>query len=511
MKYKKVFLILICTLFLTSCKPEDAPKKDEDYAFLVADEGEVTMPLTPFESLDPVSTTNMSYFYLCSLVYDGIYTLDTSYKPILALGESEQISGKTITIKLKDGVTFHDGSELNANDVVETLAHIKTVGIGVYADLIKNPIDGTFSLNCEKVNNKTIRFTWNGAGPLLKEYLIFPIVKYKNNGSEMPLGTGPFKFERYDVKKAIYLSRYNYYFGELPSITKITGVVHEDEDLIYTSLETGRVNVSTAWSNDYGRFYNNDKFSAEIFAGNKITFLFLNPNRTLNAKENRRAIFSLINRDELIKNALKDRGVATYSFINPKSYYKRPVNTNFDEEKVKNLLKEQKLKLSLYFYYNNETQIKVANQILRLLREYGVEVTTIPEYGDFETYKKNLAAGNYDMAIANMNINIIPTFSFDLNSGITFPYKDEVLTGINNIISECDNNSDFKKAITDADAYIYNESVFVPLFFNENAMIYKNNIIGEKASNNIYPYNTLRKAYFTEKEESENLEKDNNK
>lgn len=500
--------MFVFSLFLFGCNSGQGLKnKEDEYGFLVAEAGEVTLPLTPFDSLDPLITSNMSYFYLNGLVYDGIYTLDKNYRPILQLGESENVQGKSITIKLKDGITFHDGSELTSKEVVDSFNHIKISGVGAYSDLVRNPFDNTSSLNAEVVDRDTVKFTWNGPGPMLKEYLIFPIAKYTSDRNVMPQGTGPFKFDKYETKKAIYLLRYEYYYDQMPSITKVTGIVHEDEDLIFTSLETGRINVSTAWNNEYGRFYNNDKFSANIFPGNKLTFLFLNPSGVLGDDNLRRGIYYSIDKDALIKGAVKDRGVKTSSFMNPKSYYAKSINDMHDINKAREFLAGKNLKIRILCYWNDKEHLEVANYLTSIFKNVGVDATIVgAENKDFDMYKDRLLKGDYDIAVSEMNSNIIPTYPLFLNNGGVFPYSDE---GLNKIVlkyKSAFNNRDVLNINQEADDYIYQKMVFLPLYFNENAMIYSKQIMGESESNNIFPYKTLKKAYFTEKQEGKDLD-----
>lgn len=507
MRYRKVLLLICCALFIAGCRGTEGVKKDEDeYGFLVAESGEVSIPLTPFDSLDPLTTSNMSYFYLCGLVYDGLYSLDKNYKPVRELVESEEIEGHSVILKLKDAVTFHDGSTLNAGDVINSLDHIKNAGTGAYFDLIRNPINGEMSLKATALDSKTVKFTWDGPGPMLLEYLIFPIVKYKGDNDSMPLGTGPFKFEKYETKKAVYLSRYEYYYDEMPSITKVTGIVHEDEDLIFTSLETGRINVSTAWTSEYGRFYNNDKFSADIFPGNKLTFMFLNTNGPFEDENLRKGVSYAIDKDELIKNSVKDRGVKTSSFLNPKSYFSNSMNDETNLEKAAQIFSETKPTFRLYFYWGDKEQIEVANYITAALKNAGAEVNIIDGEGeDFETYLQKVKDGNYDILISQMNADIVPTYPIFLNSGI-FPNEDEEFDHIISKIKNSTNSRDLLQINKELERYVINKKVFVPLFFNQNAMIYSNQIISEYESNNIFPYKSLKRAYFTEKHDGKGID-----
>lgn len=507
MRYRKILLLICCVLFILGCRgTEDVKKVDNEYGFLVAESGEVTIPLTPFDSLDPLTTSNMSYFYLCGLVYDGLYSLDKNYKPVRELVESEEIEGHSVILKLKDAVTFHDGSTLTAGDVITSLDHIKNAGKGAYFDLIRNPFNGELSLKAMALDNKTIKFTWDGPGPMLLEYLIFPIVKYKGDKQSMPLGTGPFKFDRYETKKAVYLSRYEYYYDEMPSITKVTGIVHEDEELIFTSLETGRINVSTAWTSEYGRFYNNDKFSADVFPGNKLTFMLLNPNGLLQDENLRKGICYAIDKDEIIKNSVKDRGVKTSSFLNPKSYYSISINDETNPEKAQQIFSKNKPTFRLYFYWGDKEQLEVANNITAALKNAGAEVHIIDGEGeDFETYLQKVKDGNYDILISQMNTDIVPTYLIFLNSGI-FPIEDEEFNHIISKIKNSSNSRDLVQINKELERYVLNKKVFVPLFFNQNAMIYSNQIISEYESNNIFPYKSLKRAYFTEKHDGKRID-----
>ncbi len=56
-------------------------------------------------------------------LYDGLYNVDAKLAPIPALAESlPEVSadGKTWTVKLRQGVKFHDGTDMTADDVVQT-------------------------------------------------------------------------------------------------------------------------------------------------------------------------------------------------------------------------------------------------------------------------------------------------------------------------------------------------------------------------------------------------------
>ncbi|MEL5961309.1 hypothetical protein AADR41_42280, partial [Streptomyces sp. CLV115] len=68
------------------------------------------------------------------------------------------------------------------------------------------------------------------------------------------------------------------------------------------------------------------------------------------------------------------------------------------------------------------------------------------------------------------------------------------------------NSRDLVQINKELERYVLNKKVFVPLFFNQNAMIYSNQIISEYESNNIFPYKSLKRAYFTEKHDGKRID-----
>src|SRR2546428_10237959 len=73
--------------------------------------------------LDAHWTTASITETLTNHIYEGLYTLGDDKRPIPMLAESHAVSkdGLTYTFKLRRGVTFHNGKEMTADDVVASL------------------------------------------------------------------------------------------------------------------------------------------------------------------------------------------------------------------------------------------------------------------------------------------------------------------------------------------------------------------------------------------------------
>jgi peptide/nickel transport system substrate-binding protein len=75
-------------------------------------------------SLDPHWGTQTITEVLSNHIYEGLYSLDASYRPIPMLAESlPQVSsdGLTYTIKLRSGIKFHNGKEMTSDDVLASI------------------------------------------------------------------------------------------------------------------------------------------------------------------------------------------------------------------------------------------------------------------------------------------------------------------------------------------------------------------------------------------------------
>jgi peptide/nickel transport system substrate-binding protein len=74
-------------------------------------------------ALDAHWTTASITETLTNHIYEGLYSLDASNRPIPMLAESHTVSkdGLTYTFKLRQGIKFHNGKEMGADDVVASL------------------------------------------------------------------------------------------------------------------------------------------------------------------------------------------------------------------------------------------------------------------------------------------------------------------------------------------------------------------------------------------------------
>jgi len=133
-----------------SAAPSATPAAEEQTLAMAVD-GDISGGLT--NAADNVPTAEAAQF-----LYDALYTYDASLTPIpnLVTEEAEVTEeGKVWTVKLKEGVKFHDGSDLTAEDVVQVYEIAESQNCRYNPSLCLNGI----LESVEAVDNYTVKFT----------------------------------------------------------------------------------------------------------------------------------------------------------------------------------------------------------------------------------------------------------------------------------------------------------------------------------------------------------------
>ncbi|MGB8416941.1 ABC transporter substrate-binding protein [Paraburkholderia sp.] len=153
-------------------------------------------------TLDPMRTDYAQTSFVASTLYDTLVTYDDSGKLLGRLAVSFALANdsKSITIQLRSGIVFHDGSPVTTQDVAYTLDRLKRLGLG-----IASQIDGYDRTTIHDARNLTIQLTRPDSlflGALSKVYILEAKLVAANAGSDdaqgwlqsHDAGSGPFIF-----------------------------------------------------------------------------------------------------------------------------------------------------------------------------------------------------------------------------------------------------------------------------------------------------------------------------
>ncbi|MBW1767472.1 MAG: ABC transporter substrate-binding protein [Deltaproteobacteria bacterium] len=169
-------------------------------------------------------TTKIGESYVSWPCVETLLKLDKQGQPVPHLVESWEVdnTGKKMTLHLKKGVKFHDGTDFNAEavkyfiDVIEPAAGKNN--IKRYIDSSEILDEHTVRINLPKWDNMlVIRMA-------IHAKIISP-KSFKTHGKKWcqqhPVGTGPFKFVKWDKDVMIKLERFDGYWGGKPYLDGI--------------------------------------------------------------------------------------------------------------------------------------------------------------------------------------------------------------------------------------------------------------------------------------------------
>jgi len=176
--------------------------------------------------LDPhLITAFPSFMVVNGNIYEGLTAIDKDLKVIPSLAESWTVSedGKTYTFKLRSGVTFHDGSPMEAADVVASVKRLLSKDI---ASPLASRLSAVESANA--IDAQTVELKLKEASAALLSSLatiaIVPRSMEANKDAlqKAPVGTGPFKFQEWQPNGYILLTKNEAYWEK--GLPKLSGL-----------------------------------------------------------------------------------------------------------------------------------------------------------------------------------------------------------------------------------------------------------------------------------------------
>jgi peptide/nickel transport system substrate-binding protein len=178
-------------------------------------------------------------------VFEGLMMIGPDGKEYPALAEKVEVSadGRTYTFSLRRGVTFHDGTPFNSATVKFSLDRARGPNSVNAGKRIFEPIDTIETPAADRVVIRLKQpigaFLYN----LGSADAIMVAPNTADNAKQVPVGTGPFKFDRWAKGDRIELSRHDRYWGRRANFSKATFRIIPDAQAQVAALKTGEVDA----------------------------------------------------------------------------------------------------------------------------------------------------------------------------------------------------------------------------------------------------------------------------
>lgn len=325
---------------------------------------------SPPSSIDPHFFNLFSNINVSDHMFETLVKMDPDSKPVPGLAESWRlVDDTTWEFKLRRGVKFHDGSEFTAEDVAWSIDRIP---------LIANS-PGRFDSYTKAIVSKqivdpyTIRFKTVSPYPLmLPDLTAVFIVSKKATAGPLPqglasedfasgkgvVGTGPFKFVRFQRDDRVELERNEAYWGPKAAWSKVTLRFIAADPTRVAALLSGDVdaieNVPTA---DLKRIRENQNLNFFSKVSHRMIYFNLdqreksphvfdadgkpldrNPLRDVRV---RKALSMAVNRDAIKDRLMEGLSLPTANLVPPTLFGHNPtLKPVFDADGAKKLLTE---------------------------------------------------------------------------------------------------------------------------------------------------------------------------
>lgn len=456
------------------------------------------------ESIDPFTGDGGTLICEKSAVTETLVGADEDFslKPGLA-SSWKQLDENTWEFKLRENVTFHDGSRMTAEEVKFTLEKVTEANPRV-ASMLK--ID-----SMEVVDEHTLKIKTTEINPILPGVLHYPCTaiispsSYDEKGDLVkPVGTGPYKFESFDEQtRVLTVVRNENWWGGKAGLDKIVIKGIPDPNTRAMAIENGEVDftVDVPYS-ETDRIDDIDGITLEKYKTPRVYKLELNlKHEPLEDIRVRQAMSYAINRSEITEHVLYNVGEAAAGPFLPTMVWanKSLKPYNQDLKKADELLtaagwvdtdgdgirdKEGKpLKLNLMTYAERPGLPPMAEAMAAQLKEAGIGVETeVMEYGSIEDRRKE---GNWDLFLIAANIAMVPDPQYILNNwymtngtdngpGYSNPKVDSLITEARKIT---DLEERYKK-FNEVEAIVYDEQPMIIVAYYGCAIVKKDYVKG---------------------------------
>lgn len=350
--------------------------------------GEITVGIAQDldDSLDPHQTVAAGTREVLFNIFEGLVKPNSDGEMIPAVAEKYTLSedGTTYTFTLREGVKFHNGQTVTAEDVVYSINRCAAVPEGQ-----EKPLVAAFSAvkSVEALDEKTVAVTIAQRDLEFISYMTAAIIPadYENQDTA-PVGTGPFKFVSRTPQQDFVMERFEDYWGAPAWLDKVTYKICENADALVMNLNGGSIDLCAHLTSAQASQLNQN-FQVLEGTMNLVQAIYLNNQaKPFDNQLVRQALCYAIDRQGIMDMVADGHGTAVGSSIYPAftKYFLPELVDKYphDVEKAKELLAQagypDGFDMTISVPNNYQPHMDTAEVVAEQLREAGINVTIQP-------------------------------------------------------------------------------------------------------------------------------------
>ena len=398
--------LVACTALLAWAAPSFAA--DTDVTIVLNEELEVVEPCMASQSnIGRVLLQNISE------TMTELNTSDGTLMPRLAESWEDQGDG-TWRFHLRPGVTFSDGTTLDATDIAHSIE--RTLSPDLTCEIGAKYFGG-MTITPTVVDDLTIDIKSDPAQPILPLLLSTLTIVPSETPMEFtrtPVGTGPYVLSEWNPGQSIILTRRDDYWGEKPAVTKATYLFRSDDAVRAAMVETGEADIVPLISQNDATNPKTD-FS---YPNSETTYLRIDTSKApLNDIRVRKALNMAVDREAFLGTLIPEAAqIATHMTVPTTLGADEQLPAwPYDPEGAKKLLEEAKadgvpvdteiLLLGRLGNFPNVTEVMEALQQMFTDAGFNIKLQMVEVAEWVKYYSKPFAAGDTPALVEAMHDN----------------------------------------------------------------------------------------------------------
>lgn len=410
------------------------------------------------DSLNPYFTKNRHVIYIASFIYESLFvnSAENDTEPWL-VADWEHEGFLTWEFTLRENVTFHSGQEFTSYDVRHTLRVMEnSESPFYYTDILKDIEE------IEIISRMRFKIKLKQPDKSFISKLVFPILSQSTEFGNQDIisGTGPFCFESMDENTINLKKNEKWWYEGLPYLNSVIFKVMPENETI-DAFQNNEIDIAFVKNIDFSKLQYRTNIDYQVYPDNQFNLLYVNPKSLFGIENRQEALFRYIAYRIHDMNLGQVQYFEQYggSFIDADEFRDELIKSGLqwnDSRKVFTQYGRSLSTLSVLVPEQDMQKLHTANFLVNILEDIGIpaEIKT----GTPQNVIRAIRNGNYDLSPVTQELR---------------PWE---------------NLEDALKRMQDDLGYGKEHSYILPLYRNQQAILYKNYIRGEKKSSFWNPY-----------------------